>query len=137
MRIQNLTKEKFKDFGDIIEYNKSNSERFQVIINEPAEQGWRIAINKVNRDDITILGLHPNTRETFEPLSGLSVLVVAKQSSPEKMKAFLLDKPVCLKKSIWHATVSLSDYAYIKIVENAVVEQEEFPLKNPLNIGII
>lgn len=134
--LQNLTPEKFKKYGEIIAPNPVRGERFQVIIDEPVADGWRIAVSQVNRDSITKLGIHPNTRETFEPLTGISVIVVASYESPEEIEAFLLDQPVCLYKNVWHATVSLSEISYLKILENSHVEQEVYTLENALDIRI-
>lgn len=134
--LKNLTQEKFKKYGEIIVPNPVGGERFQVIIDEPGADGWRIAVSQVHRDSITKLGLHPNTRETFEPLTGVSVIVVAPCEAPEEIEAFLLDQPVCLYKKVWHATVSLSETAYLKIAENSHVEQEEYTLERALDIRI-
>lgn len=132
--IQYLTQEKFKKFGDLI--SAFGDERFQVLLEEPDAAGWRIAKLKVSREAIKALGLHPNTRETFVPLSGTSVLVVAQQTKPEEIQAYLLDQSVCIHKNVWHATIALSEKAYIGIAENAQVDQEEYFLKQPLQVGL-
>ena len=51
----------------------------------------------------------------FEPLHGLTVLLVAEHETPDAWRAFILDKPVCLKKGVWHQTLSLTDEATVKI----------------------
>lgn len=111
-------------------------DRFQVIVNEPHAEGWRIAISRLTRSKIIKLGLHPNTRESFEPLKGTSVLLVARKETPQQLELFLLDKPVCIQRNIWHATAALSAEAYIKITENSLVESLEHMLEAPLDIGM-
>jgi ureidoglycolate hydrolase len=83
------------------------------------------------------LGRHPNTRESFEPLAGIAAIVVAEYGRPGEPAAFLLDRPVCLHKGVWHATAALSESALIKITENHIVQSESYTLPLPLSIGLI
>lgn len=107
MIMQNLTVEAFSPYGTVIQYDNTRAERFQLLVEEPNAEGWRIAISQLTRSKIVKLGLHPNTRESFEPLSGISLILVAKKETPENIEVFLLDQPVCLHKNIWHATAAL------------------------------
>lgn len=126
--IKNLTSETFDMFGKILELNQSVPENFQVIINENGEVGWRIALSRITNRSIEKIARHPDTRESFEPLYGVAVLCVALPDCPEGYEIFLLDKPVCLYKNIWHAILSLSEYAVIKICENHTVTSEVYEL---------
>ena len=66
--------------------------------------------------------------ETFEPLAGVTVLLVAEHETPEEYRAFVLDKPVCLKKGVWHQVLSLTPEASVKITENKDVYSEFYDL---------
>jgi ureidoglycolate hydrolase len=132
-----LSVDAFAPYGDIIAHNGEEEPAFQVVIDEPEPTGWRIAVNKVTARAVTSLGCHPNTRESFEPLSGVAVIVVAEQESPDRPVAFLLDCPVCLHKGIWHASLALSEFALLKITENHTVQSESYPLPLPLAVGLV
>jgi ureidoglycolate hydrolase len=135
--LRNLTAESFKPYGDIIQFDENEQKRFQVVIDEPDAKGWRIAVSFLQRGKIVKLGLHPNTRESFEPIKGISVLLAALEDTPQKLEAFLLDQPICIHKNVWHVTAALSAEAYLKITENAYVESREYHLETPLEIGIL
>lgn len=135
--LKNLTAETFKPYGNIIEFDGHNQSRFQVVVEEPETNGWRIAVSHLIRAKIEKLGLHPNTRESFEPLHGISAIFVAQKETPQDVEVFLLDQPICIYKNIWHATAALSQEAYIKITENLHVESLEYVLKSPLYIGML
>ncbi len=136
MNIQNLSAAAFEPYGTIIEYDESRAGSFHVLIEEPDTIGWRIALSHVSRGGIKKLGLHPNTRESFEPLSGISVIFVAMKDTPQELTVFLLDQPVCLHKNIWHATSALSSRSLIKITENNHVESMEHILDAPLDFYV-
>lgn len=74
---------------------------------------------------------HP---KSFEPLHGLTVLVVATHENPEEYEAFILDKPVCLKKGIWHQVLALTEEAQVKIVENLEVQSEFYDLEKAIHV---
>jgi ureidoglycolate hydrolase len=135
--IRNLTGEAFRPYGDIIEPLENSTEPFQVILTEPEAGGWRIAISKVTYKSVSKLGLHPNTRESFEPLTGISLIIVSQEDGPEEGESFLLDKPICLHKNIWHATMALSETSYLKITENDRVQSREYMLPQPFRMALI
>jgi ureidoglycolate hydrolase len=137
LRLKNLTSESFKLYGDIIQFDENVQDRFQVIVDEPQTDGWRIAISRLTRGKIIKLGLHPNTRESFEPMKGISVILVARKETPQQLELFLLDQPICIHKNIWHVTASLSAEAFIKITENSLVESMEHIQETPLDIGML
>jgi ureidoglycolate hydrolase len=134
--LKNITSQDFAPYGEVIEPDQQSSAPFQIIIKEPEASGWQIAISKCTPQPISQLGLHPNTRESFEPMSGTVVIILAIKETPTKLEAFLLDKPVCLYKNIWHATTALSELSYIKITENCEVLSENYELEMPLAIGM-
>ncbi|WP_338832869.1 hypothetical protein MHLNE_16230 [Moorella humiferrea] len=131
--IKSLNKSNFARYGSIIEFTPE-ADNFQVQIQENGNTGWRIALLKVNNKSINTVSCHPNSMETFEPLEGTVVLIVAKHEKPEELEAFLLDKPVCVKKSIWHNLLALSSSALVKITENAWVESEIYELGSEFKI---
>lgn len=65
---------------------------------------------------------------------GLTVLVVATHENPEEYEAFILDKPVCLKKGIWHQVLALTEEAQVKIVENLEVQSEFYDLEKAIHV---
>lgn len=137
--LQIITEETFAPYGTIIALNPEKTDSFQVVLAEEDVPGWRIAVsNLTNKRTVQTLGLHPNTRESFEPLSGTAVIVVAVQEEPDQIQAFLLDKPICLFKNTWHHLIALSETASVKIMENARdIESKHHTLEQELKIGLI
>lgn len=133
IKIQNLNKKSFKKYGIVIE-PKDKKKIFDVICRENERVGWRIGYLLFKPQKVKILEAHCYSMETFEPIKGASVIIVAERKKPQKCEAFLLDKPVCLYKGIWHAIIALSDSIEIKITENAEVESIFYKLKKPLDI---
>ena len=48
-------------------------------------------------------------------------MLTARPESPEDYHAFLLDKPVCLNKGVWHQLIALTEEVQVKITENLEV----------------
>ena len=133
--IKNLKQLDFAPFGEVLEYADTGA-GFQVKIIEQDASGWRIALLRTENKSIREIKCHVNSRESFEPVQGIAVLVVARHECPEDLEAFLLDRPVCLQKGIWHNTLALSDYALIKITENAEVGSQSHELDCDLGVGL-
>jgi ureidoglycolate hydrolase len=138
IKLQYLTEEAFAPFGQIIALDDQNSKTFQIVLKEEDIKGWQIAVSNLTpRRSVISMGLHPNTRESFEPLEGIGIIVVASEQTPNEPQAFLLDKPVCLYKNIWHATMALSERATVKVVENALdIEGRTHRYDEPLSIRL-
>lgn len=134
--ILTISEESFSKFGKVIEMEKSFKEKFKIIIREEVEP-WRIAIYRYNEKSIKTFENHPYSMESFEPLTGTTLIAVAENNKPEDYKIFLLDKPVCLFKGIWHQVISLSDEASVKITENLEVTSEFYHLENEIKPQII
>lgn len=66
--------------------------------------------------------------ESFEPVKGKSLLYVALRPKTEAIECFALDRPVILKKKIWHGIVTVSPETEIKLTENAMVQCVYWPL---------
>ena len=127
--IKNINQDTFKPYGIVIEQNLENPKKFQVIINETGKVGWRIAVSRLAQNMVQGMGKHPDSMESFEPVSGVVILLVALPETPEDFEVFLLDRPVCLFKNIWHATLTLSECALVKITENLEVNSENYRFK--------
>lgn len=135
-KLYRLTHASIKPYGYIIDSKcvkddgKGNS--FGILLKERS-RGWRIGYLIVRERSIVRVEYH-DTLETFEPVSGECIIALAHQSAPERTKVFLLDKPIVLKKGIWHDVAAISKDAEIKIVENIDVDGEYYYLKDSLEV---
>lgn len=135
--IKLLSDPTFGQYGEIISYNEGNPAGFQIILSEPLATGWRIAVKKTTDRKLIELGRHPDSRESFEPVEGITLIAVALPETPEAVDIFLLDQPVCLYKNIWHNTFCLSEKSYLKITENNQVSSEIHVLRQNLKIVVV
>ncbi len=134
--IKHISQDTFQPYGYIIEHDETLPQGFQIIVTENAAVGWRLAVSKITRQRFTKISRHPNSMESFEPISGVTLLCVAPPDTPEQYEVFLLDKPVCLYKNIWHASLTLSEYSLVKICENRDVDSEEYELGGTLQVVV-
>ncbi|MFC1590671.1 hypothetical protein ACFL42_04185 [Candidatus Omnitrophota bacterium] len=140
MKISKLTHGNIRPYGWIIDSrcvkDPGYDNRFGILLKERSK-GWRIGYLIVREASIKRLESHPDSLETFEPVKGRAIIALAGRRTPGKPRVFLLDKPVVLKKGIWHdvAAVSRSRRCEIKIFENIEVKTEYFPLKKPVVVG--
>ena len=126
----------FAPFGKLIRVApEPEDDRFEVVIEEP-EAPWRVAVFRVRQHAAARLEAHPSSMETFEPVGGTGVLLVAAPDAPGDVRAFLLDTPVCLRKGIWHEVIALSAEALYKITENACVDSIFYPLDHTLGFWV-
>jgi len=130
LRPKPITRAHFKPYGWLIDYARTSLPKsknlFRIVIRE-RKKGWRIAYLVVRDRKINRLEQHPDSLESFEPIAGRGLLYVATKKN-SVIKCFLLDKPVILKKGIWHGVVTLSREFDVKIVENATVKCAYWPL---------
>lgn len=124
--IKKITSQNFKKYGWVIEFPRISSAAkmrnlFRIVLVEPGMLGWRIAYLVVRDKVIERLEQHVESFESFEPVKGESLLYVATRKDPKALECFCLDRPVILKKGIWHGVVVLGRQAEIKITENARV----------------
>lgn len=127
MIIKNISTESFRKYGWVIDYPEKDKQKkdknlFRIVLRESKRLGWRIAYLVVRDKVVSKLEHHPGSYESLEPVKGRAVLFVSESKDLRKIKSFYLDKPVVLKKKIWHAIVSLTNESEIKITENAQVE---------------
>ena len=116
--LQYVQRETFLPYGEVLEFPAGIEETFCIITTEEKEP-WRLAVFRYTNKEIQRMECHPTSRESFEPLHGLTVLVVATHENPEEYEAFILDKPVCLKKGI---------------VENLEVQSEFYDLEKAIHV---
>ncbi len=135
-KLHRLTHASIKPFGYIIDSkcvkDDGRGNRFGILLEERS-RGWRIGYLIVRERSIARVEYH-DTLETFEPVSGRCIIALATHDAPEKLKVFLLDKPVVLKKGIWHEVAAISKEAEIKIVENIDVDGEYYYIKDALEV---
>ncbi len=132
-KIQNLNSKNFKKYGIII-CPENKNKIFDVICKENEKVGWRIGYLILKPQKVKMLEAHTHSMETFEPVKGHLIIIVAENKKPKNFKAFLLDKPICLHKGIWHAIIALSEIIEVKITENSEVDSVFYKLKKPLDI---
>lgn len=125
MLINKIKKENFNKYGWVIEYpgkiDKSKSQ-FEIILTEKKKTGWRIAYLIERKDYIDMLEQHPDSFESFEPVSGKTLIFLSNKKNLKTVECFYLDKPVILGKGVWHNVLTLSKESQIKITENAKVK---------------
>lgn len=127
MRINHiLTAKNFRPYGWIIEYPKKAAKSdkrnlFRIVLKEKKPLGWRIAFLVVRDKKVNKFEQHPDSFESFEPVSGESLLYVSVDKELKKIDVFRLDKPIILKKCVWHAIVCVGSESEVKITENASV----------------
>lgn len=123
----------FKRYGWVIEgtakkpKNKKNS-LFSIVLTEPIKTGWRIAHLLLRDKSVTYLERHIDSFESFEPIRGETIIYVAGSKDLKSIKCFYLDKPVILKKGVWHGVITLGKQSEIKITENAKVRCDYWQL---------
>ena len=135
VKIESITRETFAPFGTVIEFSPDFDGIYEILETED-EKPWILAVFRYTNKTIQRIENHPTSMETFEPLSGVTVLLVAEHETPENYKAFVLDKPVCLKKGVWHQVLSLTPSAEVKITENKDVYSDFYDLPEEIQVQI-
>ena len=118
--IGNITPEAFARYGDVIALKPTSIDGWEVVV-RVSDKGWRIAVLEFSRKATGELEKHSDSRESFEPLKGVALLLVSVDAEPENFEVFLLDQPVCLYAGIWHQIISISEVSQVKITENLEV----------------
>lgn len=133
--LEYITEESFAPFGSVIEFPESVQDGFYIVETEE-NAPWRIAVYRYASRSVQRFECHPYSKESFEPLKGITVLLVAEHGTPQDYHAFVLDKPICLKKGVWHQVLSLTEEAQVKITENLEVASEFYDWKEPIQAGV-
>lgn len=134
-KVESITREAFAPFGSVIEFSPDFDGIYEIVETE-AVKPWILAVFRYTNQTIRRIENHPTSMETFEPLSGVTVLIVAKHDTPEEYQSFVLDKPVCLKKGVWHQVLSLTPESSVKITENKDVYSEFYDLPEEISVQI-
>lgn len=129
-----ITPQNFKPYGKVIYYpgkerKKTVRNLWRIVHCETARVGWRVAYLVLRDKTIGRLECHPYSDETFEPIRGRALFFVSLTKNFANIRCFVLDKPVMLRKGVWHGLVALGREAEIKITENASVTCRYWPLK--------
>jgi len=132
--IRQLNEKSFRKYGGMLE-PADKTKVFTVLCGDKEAAGWRIGYVILGQDNVKSLEAHPESFETFEPVAGTTILLVAEAKSPDNIEAFLLDKGVIVNKNIWHGLCVLSSKAEVKVTENFEVESVFHTLKKPLDAG--
>lgn len=133
--LESITKDNFAPFGEVVEFPEGCNDPFYIVAKEE-NSPWRLAVFRYNNKEIKRMEQHPTSKESFEPLSGITVLVVAEYDKPDEYHAFLLDKPVCLKKKIWHQVLAVTPEAQVKITENLEVNSEFYDFEKAISVMV-
>ena len=131
--LESVSVSAFKPFGTVLEFLPGDTGNFYIADTEP-ENPWRVAVFRYSNKEIRKIECHMTSKESFEPLYGITVLLVAEHDTPEECHAFILDKPVVLAKGIWHQTLSLTPEAQVKITENLEVESVFYTYEKPKKV---
>jgi len=86
IKIQTLSKKAFKKFGAIIE-QPDKKKIFSVLTGDKEARGWRIGYLVYFPEPVKSLEKHPESMETFEPVSGTSIMLLAGKKTPHKVEA--------------------------------------------------
>mgnify|MGYP000999598704 CR=1 FL=1 len=136
LHVNNITKDSFAKYGTIIDFTgRKDDPEFEVIIKHK-DDPWRIAMLRVKNKAFAVLEKHPSSLETFEPVEGVCLLLLSLETETDGFEVFLLDRPVCLNKGVWHDIASLTHVSKVKITENLEVDTEYYGLKQPLQIFV-
>ena len=129
--IKNITIGDFSKYGVIIDLTPHCSGGWEILV-KSENTGWRIAVLEFSTKTARNLECHPLSKESFEPLSGTALLILALNDNPQDFEVFLLDKPVCLNEGIWHQVISCSEASKVKITENLEVTSEYYELNGEI-----
>ncbi len=136
IRIKYPTKTNFKKYGMILESTKktrsSDSKTQYEVLTGSKSEGWLLAYLVVRNRSSKSIQQHPTSKESFEPVKGVCLLIVAPVKAPKNLEIFVLDKPIVLHEGVWHDVVALSEEAEVKIAENMGVTSKTIYFKKPL-----
>lgn len=131
--VEPLSPEAFAPFGRVLRRDPGG-ELFQPVFTEQQSQGWRVALLDVPPGPLGRIHRHPDSEECFAPLFGEAYIVVAEADSPETLRCFRLDEPVCVRRAVWHEVIS-TQLSRIFIAENAHISGEPLYLDPPLSFN--
>lgn len=133
--ILNLNKEAFAPYGDIIDFTEAKEDGWEIVVRSSGA-GWRLALLEIQQQSTMKLEYHPESKESFEPISGTTLLIVATFDHPNDYQVFLLDRPICLNEKVWHQVICMSETSIMKITENREVSCVYYELEKPIKVTI-
>ncbi|MBN1811194.1 MAG: ureidoglycolate lyase [Anaerolineae bacterium] len=133
--IKTISKESFGQYGVVLEH-VNQEEGYEPLVTVES-RGWIWAVLTFRWQSIPRIECHPTSKESFEPVFGTTVIVVAPPKDPDAIEAFLLDQAVMLHEGMWHEVMALSDVARVKITENNDVTTEYHDLGFELSAALV
>jgi ureidoglycolate hydrolase len=135
LAIKTISRERFEQYGVVLEHVKQEEGYEPLVIAE--SRGWIWAVLTFRNQSIPRIECHPTSKESFEPVLGTTIIVVAPPDDPDDIEAFLLDQAVMLHEGVWHEVMALSDVARVKITENNDVTTEYHDLGFELSAALM
>ena len=74
--VEYITEENFRPYGKLIKFPADDETNFYIVAND-SEKPWRLAVYRYWNDRIRRIECHPDSMESFEPVSGTTILLVA------------------------------------------------------------
>ena len=87
--VEYITEENFRPYGKLIKFPADDETNFYIVAND-SEKPWRLAVYRYWNDRIRRIECHPDSMESFEPVSGTTILLVAEHETPEDYHALRL-----------------------------------------------
>lgn len=139
--LEKITPEAFAPYGTVIDWSpelQATGQPFHVRLRETAPTGWRLGIYRVTWPRTKVLERHAHSAELYAPLEGCAAFIVAPagEFDEAQVRAFVLDKPVCVGAGVWHGDLALAESALILIAENVEVTDEFAYLSREVGPGL-
>ena len=132
LTVEPLDPAAFAPYGRVLRRDPRGA-AFQPLHTDSASAGWRVAILDVAPGPLTRIHRHPDSEECFSPLGGDPCIAVAGPDSPQRIRVFRLDEPVCIRRDVWHEIVA-SEPSRVFIAENATITGEPRPIDPPMEV---
>jgi len=134
LAIKTIHRESFS-YGVVLEH-VNQDEGYEPLVTVES-RGWIWAVLTFRRKTIPRIECHPTSKESFEPVFGTTLIVLAPPEAPDDIEVFLLDQAVMLHEGVWHEVMALSDVARVKITENNDVTSQYHDLGFELSAALI
>lgn len=130
-----ISRESFGQYGVVLEH-VNQEEGYEPLV-AVESRGWIWAVLTFRLKSIPRIECHLTSKESFEPVLGTTIIVVAPPEDPDDTETFLPDKAVMLHEGVWHEVMALSDMARVKITENKDVTSEYHNLGSELSAALM
>jgi ureidoglycolate hydrolase len=135
LAIKTISQENFCQYGVVLEH-VNQEEGYEPLVTVES-RGWIWAVLTFRGKSIPRIECHPTSKESFEPVLGTTIIVLAPPDTPDNIEAFLLDQAVMLHEGVWHEVMALSEVARVKITENNDVTSEYHDLGFELSAALV